>query len=144
MWDQLRRADVELAKEKLAELRSITLKRHEEELKQLDADDADVETLARLAEAITAKYLDGVAHSGQHTTSVDEQKDGEPGIQPEVIPHPSLRNSALDIGTPLRKLIRRSFVLPRLVQAHGGDRQSRLVEGKRRDAVGKRHPSATV
>ena len=107
MWDQLTRADVELAKEKLAELRSSTLKRHEEELKQLNADDADVDTLARLAEAITTKYLNGVAHSGQHTTSVDEQKDGEPGIEPEVIPHPSLRNSALDIGKPLRKLIRR-------------------------------------
>ena len=105
MWDQLRRADVELAKEKLAELRISTLKRHEEELKQLDADDADVETLGRLAETITAKYLNGVAHSGPDSTSVDGQKDGE--IQPEVIPHPTLRNSALDIGTPLRKLIRR-------------------------------------
>ena len=107
MWDQLRRADIELAKEKLAELRSITLKRHEEELKQLDADEADVETLEKLAETITAKYLNGVAHFRPDITSVDEQKDGETEIQPEVIPHPSLRNSALDIGTPLRKLMRR-------------------------------------
>ena len=107
MWDQLRRADIELAKEKLAELRRITLKRHEDELKQLDADDADVETLGRLAETISAKYLNGVTHSLPDTTSVDEQKDGQTEMQPEVIPHPSIRNRALDIGTPLRKLMRR-------------------------------------
>ena len=47
MWDQLRRADLELAQRKLAELRTITLRRHEEELKRIDADEVGVETLAR-------------------------------------------------------------------------------------------------
>jgi hypothetical protein len=57
MWDQLRRNDVELAKKNLAELRISTVKKHQEELKQLEADEADLETLARLAAVITTKYL---------------------------------------------------------------------------------------
>jgi len=56
MWDELKRTDVELARQKLAELRSITLRRHEDEIKQLDADDAEIDTLARLAEAVAAKH----------------------------------------------------------------------------------------
>ena len=56
MWE-LRRADLELVKQKLAELRSITLRRHEKELKQLEADQAEIDTLARLAAAVTEKYL---------------------------------------------------------------------------------------
>ena len=51
MWEQLTQTDVKLAREKLAELRNVTLKKHEEELKQLEADEADIETLARLADA---------------------------------------------------------------------------------------------
>ena len=107
MWDQLRPADIERAKQKLAELRGITLKKHEEELKQLDADEADIETLAQLAETITAKYLNGATHSEQRTASADEPKDvGGAEIQPESIPAPSLRNSSFNIGTPLRRLMR--------------------------------------
>lgn len=75
MWDQLKPADIQRAKQKLVELRSITLKKHEEELKQLDADEAEIETLAQLAETITAKYLNGEPHSEQRTPSADEPKD---------------------------------------------------------------------
>jgi hypothetical protein len=108
MWDQLRLADVELAKQKLAELRSVTLKKHEEELKQLDANEADIETLARLAGAITAKYLEGDPPSDQHATPAGELKSGgRSEIQREEIPPRSLRISSLKIGTPLRRLIRR-------------------------------------
>src|SRR5215467_3722864 len=57
MWDQIKRTDVELARQKLAELRNMTLQRHAEELKQLDAEDAEIDTLARLASSITEKYL---------------------------------------------------------------------------------------
>jgi hypothetical protein len=107
MWDQLRPADIERAKQKLAELRGITLKKHEEELKQLDADEADIETVARLAETITAKYLDGEPHSEQRTASADEPKDvGGAEIQPKSIPAPSLRNSSFSIATPLLRRMR--------------------------------------
>ena len=56
MWDQIQRRDVELARQKLAELRSTTIQRHAEELKQLDADEAEIDTLTRLAVAFIEKY----------------------------------------------------------------------------------------
>ena len=43
MWEQLNRTDIDHAKQKLLEFRAITLRRHEEELKQLDADEAELE-----------------------------------------------------------------------------------------------------
>jgi hypothetical protein len=43
MWNELKRTDVELARQKLAEFRSITLRRHEDEIKQLDADEAEID-----------------------------------------------------------------------------------------------------
>ena len=63
MWDELKRTDVELARQKIAELRSIMLRRHEDEIKELDADEAEIDMLARLAEAITEKHLNGRTHS---------------------------------------------------------------------------------
>ena len=106
--DQLRPADIERAKQKLAELRGITLKKHEEELKQLDADEADIETLAQLAETITAKYLNRDPHSEEHAASADEPKDGAGAeIQPEQMPSPSLRNNTVKIATPIRRLMGR-------------------------------------
>ncbi|MBV8892732.1 MAG: hypothetical protein JO266_12310 [Acidobacteria bacterium] len=57
MWDEVTQAEIELAKQKLAELRGILLRKHEEELKQLDVDEADIDRLARLAGNFTAKYL---------------------------------------------------------------------------------------
>jgi hypothetical protein len=46
MWDELKRTDVELARQKLAELRKVTLQRHAEELNQLDSDEAEIDMLA--------------------------------------------------------------------------------------------------
>src|ERR1051326_7035385 len=58
MWEQLNRTDIEHARQKLLELRNLTLRRHEEELKQLDADESELETLERLLAVVTTKYLD--------------------------------------------------------------------------------------
>jgi len=57
MWDQLKRTDIELAKQKLAELRNVTLRRHAEELRQLDSDEGEVDMLGRLVEGFADKYL---------------------------------------------------------------------------------------
>src|SRR5205823_10726217 len=79
MWDQLKRTDVELARQKLAELRGITVQRHAEELKQLDNDEAEIDTLARLAEAITKKYLNGGAQPNEQPTQGDAARDQRVG-----------------------------------------------------------------
>ena len=111
MWDELKRTDVELARQKLAELRSITLRRHEDEMKQLDADEAEIDLLARLAEAITEKYLNGRPHSDEpiDTSSVAEDTV-HPEAPPEAVPPANLdvkQNVSPNFGSPLRRLVRR-------------------------------------
>jgi hypothetical protein len=110
MWDELKRADVELAKQKLSELRSITLRRHEDEIKQLDADDAEIDMLARLADAITAKYLNGRNHSDEpiDSSSAADETSREP--QQETLAPPNLevrQNVSPNFGSPLRRFVRR-------------------------------------
>jgi hypothetical protein len=111
MWDELKRTDVELARQKIAELRSITLRRHEDEIKELDADEAEIDMLARFAEAITEKYLNGRTHSGE---PIDASGVGDetvhPEVPPEPVPPPNLdinQNISPNFGSPLRKLVRR-------------------------------------
>jgi hypothetical protein len=110
MWEQLRRTDIERAQQKLAELRSITLRRHEEELKQLDTDEAEIETLARLAAAVTEKYLNGGTHTDKNATPVEVEDADGPESQSEGISPPSLRiqqQVSPNFGTPLRRLVNR-------------------------------------
>src|SRR5438270_13631848 len=85
MWDELKRTDVELARQKIAELRSITLRRHEDEIKQLDADDAEIDMLARLAEAITERYLNGRIHFDE---PIDAISVADETVHPEAPPEP--------------------------------------------------------
>ena len=110
MWEQLRRTDVECARQKLAELRRITLRRHEEELSQLDTDEAEIETLARLAAAVIEKYLNGDTHPDTDATPVGvEDREGLES-QPEMASPQNLRiqqQVSPDFGTPLRRLVNR-------------------------------------
>ena len=110
MWEQLRRTDIERAQQKLAELRRITLRRHEEELSQLDTDEAEIETLARLAAAVIKKYLNGGTHPDIDATRVGVEDAETPEMQPEVIPPPNLRieqQVSSNFGTPLRRFVNR-------------------------------------
>src|SRR5438132_1108217 len=56
MWNLLKKADIEQAKQKLNLRRAETLKRHAEESQNLDADRAEAETLNRLADLFAQKY----------------------------------------------------------------------------------------
>ena len=111
MWDELKRTDVELARQKIAELRSITLRRHEDEIKELDTDEAEIDMLARLAEAITEKYLNGRTHSDEPIdASIVADEDMHPEAPPEPMPPPNLdinQNVSPNFGSPLRRLVRR-------------------------------------
>jgi len=110
MWDELKRTDVELARQKIAELRSITLRRHEDEIKELDADEAEIDMLARLAEAITVKYLNGRTHPDEPIESSSVvAKTAHPEAPPEPVPPPNLdinQNVSPNFGSSLR-LVRR-------------------------------------
>src|ERR1051325_1417483 len=108
MWDELKRTDVELARQKIAELRSITLRRHEDEIKELDADEADIDMLARLAEAIAEKYLNGRLHPGEPVEASSVAGETvHPEVPPEPVPSPNLdikQNVSPNFGSPLRRL----------------------------------------
>jgi hypothetical protein len=111
MWDELKRTDVDLARQKLVELRSITLRRHEDEIKQLDADEAEIDMLARLAEATTEKYLNGRTHADEtiEASSVEDETM-HPEASPEPVPPANLdikQNVSGNFGSPLRRLVGR-------------------------------------
>jgi hypothetical protein len=108
MWEQLRRTDVELARQKLAELRAITLRRHEEELKELDANEAEIDLLARLAAAIPEKYLTiGTLSEEQARPEDSVQSEGAEFAKP---PSPSplevQQHVSPNFDAPLRRLVR--------------------------------------
>jgi hypothetical protein len=110
MWDQVKRTDVGLARQKLAELRNITLRKHQEELKQLDADEAEIDMLSRLAETITEKYLNGRTHSDEQSDPGDAiQAAQRPGIEQEGSPPAILevnQNMSPNFEGPLRRFVR--------------------------------------
>src|SRR4030081_2447465 len=74
MWEQLTPADIERAKQRLAAQRTETLSRHAEELKALDADQAEMETFERLVAAFVNKHLSPApttAYEGQPTVAAE-------------------------------------------------------------------------
>ena len=109
MWEQLTPADIERAKQRLAAQRTETLSRHAEELKALDADQAEIETFERLVAAFAKKHL-----SPQPATASEEPTvAGEVGApatpegqrnvpSPIQIVHPPSPN----FGVPLRRFVR--------------------------------------
>ena len=109
MWDQIKRTDVELAKHQLAERRNMTLQRHVEELKQLDADEIEIETLGRLVEVFTEKYLNGRTRTAEEPNPAI-QDAAAPRIEQEEA-HPAIlevsQNVSPNFGGPLRRLVRR-------------------------------------
>jgi len=106
MWDQIQRSDVELARQKLAELRSMTMQRHAEELKQLDADEADIEMLASLAEKVTEKYLNGSIHSEEQSAAVEESTRTHQELSPTASLEVS-QNVSPNFRGPFRRFVGR-------------------------------------
>ena len=70
MWEQLTPADIEGVKQRLLRQRDEMLRRHTEELRGLDAEAADLETLEQLLLAFTKKHLPS---SAGESTSNSEQ-----------------------------------------------------------------------
>jgi hypothetical protein len=111
MWDEIKRTDVELARKKLGELRSVTLQRHAEELKQLDADEAEIDTLVRLANTIAEKYLNGDTHTDEGSTAASAIHEATAPMIKQEKSSPAIlegsQNVSPNFGSPLRRLVRR-------------------------------------
>jgi hypothetical protein len=87
MWEQLNQTDIERVKQKLVALHAMTLRRHEEELKALDVQRNEVETLERLAEAVVSRYLQPeTSLAPQPTTRFDEQPTEALAIEEQPAP----------------------------------------------------------
>jgi hypothetical protein len=100
MWERLTPADIEQARHRLALERGSTLLRHAEELRSLDREQDEIETLARLIAAFTEKYTSSAP--SQPTTS----SEGQESIQ---VQHdaPSPRLQIVQQVSPNFDLIRR-------------------------------------
>jgi len=98
-------------------LRNLTLRRHEEELKQLDADESELETLERLLAVVTTKYLDRGRTPSPAVAPAEESP--VPAAQAEEPPGPEAQSNAAapqmqieqsvspNFGIPLRRFMRR-------------------------------------
>ena len=110
MWEQLTTADIERAKQRLAAQRTETLSRHAEELKALDADQAEIETFERLVAAFVNKHQSPApttAYEGQPTVAAEVGASATPEGRRNVpspiqIVHPPSPN----FGAPLRRFVR--------------------------------------
>ena len=109
MWDQIKRTDVEFAKRQLAERRNITLQRHVEELKQLDADEIEIDMLGRLVEGFAKKYLNGGTQTDeqpipggavQEVARAESQQEAPPSLE-------ARQDVSPNFGSPLRRFVRR-------------------------------------
>jgi hypothetical protein len=106
MWEQLKRIDIEVAKQKLEAFRRMTLSRHEEELKDLDTQRDDIETLERLAEAVANRYLNAEGSPAQPSIPADEPT----APQSLQVPSPGLQvqqQVSPNFGIPLRRFLGR-------------------------------------
>ena len=119
MWEQLKRTDLERAKERLSALRTITLERHAEEIHKLDTDQAEIETLERLAAAIAQKYLNSETAASEPAEPTETEtpctaevsKPPRPEVQPALdVSSPSMeviQQVSPNFGSPLRRFVRR-------------------------------------
>jgi len=96
MWERLTRADLERAKSQLTHSRAEILRRHVDELKTLDAERDQVESLEQLISTLARTYLSSevppaegpaVLSVEQSTASVSAATDGNPDAreQPKAI-----------------------------------------------------------
>jgi hypothetical protein len=88
MWQVLTRTDVERATEELKLRREQLLSRHAEEIRNLDVERAEVETLAQMAAAFAEKFKK--AMTLPHEPAATEEKDGNGEDEAHVVPGVSL------------------------------------------------------
>ena len=111
MWEHLTPADIERAKAHAAEIRRETLKRHAEELRVLDTDEAEFEILEGLIARFSKKYI-GNSDAAPVTTAASTADDMDvvfpDGKANNEIP-PRLRvqhQLSPNFGLPVRRVMR--------------------------------------
>jgi hypothetical protein len=117
MWKQLTPADIERVKHRLAVSRAETLSRHAEELKALDAQQDEVESLERLLTTFAQKYL---AASSPIVSALEQST---PMVEPIAVGFSDLevQQKAVSVGLQVRQQVSPNFEAPpRLRRFMGG------------------------
>jgi hypothetical protein len=86
MWDSLTPADILQAKQELNQRHAATLSRHAEEIIGLDAEQAEIETVARVVEAFALKFKKSESTASDEATTAEEEKPSEPASEAAEIP----------------------------------------------------------
>jgi hypothetical protein len=86
MWDSLTPADIQQAKQELNERHAATLSRHAEEIIGLDAEQAEIETVARVVEAFALKFKKPEPTASDEATTAEAEELSEPGTDAAEIP----------------------------------------------------------
>ena len=119
MWDHLTPADIERVKHRLAVSRAEMLSRHAEELKELDAQQEDLEALERLVRGFAEKYL-----ASDTTSSVADAMSKQPALLADPGHSPASemqQHEAASGGLQVRQQISPNFgTPPRLRRFVGG------------------------
>jgi len=131
VWERLKPADIEQAKRRLAEKRAETLRRHAEELNNLDTDQAEIEQFARLVAGFAGKYLTASASIlpplRPEENRTETLESGEPSIpaaprgDDPVPPRREVHHDqpSPNFEPPFRKLAGDSFSLAALISILG-------------------------
>ena len=108
MWDQLTPADIERVKQRLLRQRGEMLRRHSDELRGLDAEEAEIETLEQLLLAFTKKHLASSASNSEPAIPAAQNREGPfPEPRHDAVP-PRLQvhhQPPPNFGIPLRKFV---------------------------------------
>ena len=119
MWDHLTPADIERVKQRLAVNREEMLSRHAEELKELDAQQDELEALDRLVIGFAEKYL-----ASDATSSVADAMSKRPTVLADLGHTPASemqQHEAASGGLQIRQQISPNFgTPPRLRRFVGG------------------------
>jgi hypothetical protein len=102
MWDVLKPADIDEAQQQLNERRAALLVRQAEELARLQADEADLEALDRLAAAFSSKFAKATAPAAPviPVSHKSDHKSDLPPIQHQAVsPRPHPRPSHAEKGS---------------------------------------------
>jgi hypothetical protein len=121
MWDHLTPADIERVKHRLAVSRAEMLSRHAEELKELDAQQDELEALERLVSGFAQKYLASDTASSNDAW-ISKQTNGP--VPADLAHNPAPETHQHDVssgGLQVRQQISPNFATPpRLRRFVGG------------------------
>jgi hypothetical protein len=94
MWDSIALADIDRAKQEIELRRVETLRRHAAEIDELQADDASIETLNRLAGAFCDKFKRAVIAPSAPNAAIAETAAASGASSPPPSRRPDRRDHA--------------------------------------------------